>query len=678
MNGPDFRAEAEHLAVLNRIARIAASGDELRPTLQRMVEALREGFGWEFVACVSVDLAAKRFVCEAVTSSVETDVYVGYGRELGSGIVGRVAETGEPILLDDVRTDPTYIETFPGALSELCVPVKHRGHLVAILNLESLRLAAFHDQLPVLTNVAEQVAGALDLSRTNQELSEANRRLVEINERLSKAEQQIARLLESPPVDVENIPAWSRVLALEVARTIGAREIDVWALEDGRTMRLTDGRTRPPSPETIRSLSSGENARAGADELIVPLEGLGGEKCGALVVAGLRFALEESHRLLVAGFARQLGGALETRRLARQLAAAEARRASTLREMHARGIATAQVCPLCGRCFDHNAVSCTADGSRLDASRLLPYLVADRYRLERLVGQGGMGTVFAARDERLGRDVAVKLIRHEQLGSSESLLRLKREAEIVARIPHPGVVALFDTGELEDGSVYLVMELLRGADVGDLLERYGNGTPRQVARLLREGGAALSAAHRAGVVHRDIKPHNFFFATGAAGLVVKLLDFGLARPLTFDRNLTRAGAVVGTPAYMSPEQASGQALDARSDLYSFAAVAYEALLGIPAAPGHDAGRIMRRVVDETPEAPSRVLATLPSQVDAAFARAFEKRPDARPDSVEMWVETFVSALEEVPPLTTGWTLPGATGAIRKRHLEAVSTRELPR
>jgi serine/threonine protein kinase len=271
--------------------------------------------------------------------------------------------------------------------------------------------------------------------------------------------------------------------------------------------------------------------------------------------------------------------------------------------------------------------------------------------------------------------VALKLIRHEQLGSSESLARLKREAEIVARIPHPGVVALFDSGELEDGTVFLVMELLRGADVGDLIERYGRGTPRQVTRLLREGGAVLEAAHRAGVLHRDIKPHNFFFASGPAGNAVKLLDFGLARPISLDRGITRHGAVVGTPAYMSPEQASGLSLDARSDLYSFAAVVSEALLGVPAAPGHEPGRIMRRVVEEEPEAPSEILAVLPPEVDAAFARAFRKEPADRPASVEAWVASFVSVLERIPPLTSGWTLPGATGRVRVRREES-ETREM--
>jgi diguanylate cyclase (GGDEF)-like protein len=161
----------EQLEILNQIARIATLDLELRPMLQRITEALSRTFGWEFVACISIDATHGRFVCEALSTTMETEVRPGYSRPLGSGVVGEVALTGRPILLDDVRAHPNYVETLSGALSELCVPVRHDGETVAILNLESTRAAAFRGQLPLLETVAEQVAGAIASARLHAELT---------------------------------------------------------------------------------------------------------------------------------------------------------------------------------------------------------------------------------------------------------------------------------------------------------------------------------------------------------------------------------------------------------------------------------------------------------------------------------------------------------------------------
>ncbi|MCA9638934.1 MAG: serine/threonine protein kinase, partial [Myxococcales bacterium] len=159
-------------------------------------------------------------------------------------------------------------------------------------------------------------------------------------------------------------------------------------------------------------------------------------------------------------------------------------------------------------------------------------------------------------------------------------LRFRQEARAIARISHPGVIALYDTGELPDGSAFLVMEKLVGLDLADMIDHYGPGTPAQVAALMRQAGAALAAAHRADLVHRDIKPENIFLVDGTGGFLVKILDFGLAKSMSLETtNLTQTGVVMGTPVYMSPEQIQGKDLDARSDLYSFASVCYEALTG---------------------------------------------------------------------------------------------------
>lgn len=166
---------AAHLEALNDIARIATLDLELRPMLQRITDTLAARFGWEFVACVTIDADRKAFVCDAVTSSVPTAVHVGYGRPLGSGVVGEVAATQRAIVIDDVDSCDNYVETLPGAKAELCIPIQHGPQLVAILNLESTRAAAFHNQLRLATAIADQVAGAIANARRYEELRQRAR-----------------------------------------------------------------------------------------------------------------------------------------------------------------------------------------------------------------------------------------------------------------------------------------------------------------------------------------------------------------------------------------------------------------------------------------------------------------------------------------------------------------------
>ena len=178
-----------------------------------------------------------------------------------------------------------------------------------------------------------------------------------------------------------------------------------------------------------------------------------------------------------------------------------------------------------------------------------------------------MGSVFAAHDERLGRDVALKVIRADRLQDAGARFRLEREAQALAAVDHPSVIALFDSGELEDGSAFLVMELLHGRDLASVLLRYGRGAPAQVGRMVRQVGAALHVAHEAGVVHRDVKPANIVIVPDPdVSFRAKVLDFGLAKSTRDEMRFTRTGVLVGTPAYMAPEQVEGGTVDARADV----------------------------------------------------------------------------------------------------------------
>jgi diguanylate cyclase (GGDEF)-like protein len=226
-------------AILRDIARVATEDLELQPMLQRITDTMAQRFGWEFVALVRIESGGAqsggaqsggaqpegaRFVCEAVSSRLPTEVRVGYSRVLGSGVVGEVAASGRPILLDDVRDFPNYVETLPGALSEVCVPVRHRGQVVALLNVESPRLAAFHDQLGLLETVAEQVAGAIANARLLHRLREAGAALEESNRQLRAANEALQRLsLQDPLTGIANRRRFDQAIASEWRRAIRQR-----------------------------------------------------------------------------------------------------------------------------------------------------------------------------------------------------------------------------------------------------------------------------------------------------------------------------------------------------------------------------------------------------------------------------------------------------------------------
>lgn len=162
---------AEHLAILAEVARIATADLALRPLLQRIADTLADRFGWDLVGLVRIEAEQGRFVCEAISTRLPADIHVGYRRELGSGIVGQVAMTGKPMVIDDVRRHPSFVQILQGVQSEICLPIRHRGEVVGILNVESLRLAEFRGRLPLLEAIADQVAGAIANARLYEELS---------------------------------------------------------------------------------------------------------------------------------------------------------------------------------------------------------------------------------------------------------------------------------------------------------------------------------------------------------------------------------------------------------------------------------------------------------------------------------------------------------------------------
>jgi serine/threonine protein kinase len=252
-----------------------------------------------------------------------------------------------------------------------------------------------------------------------------------------------------------------------------------------------------------------------------------------------------------------------------------------------------------------------------------------RYDVERLLGEGGMGRVLLARDTVLGRRVALKILR-DDLGlppelKAQLVERMRQEARAAATLSHPGMVTLHDMGEDDAVGLFLVFELIDGPTLRERLQRGGALPPGEVAAIAKVLGAALTHAHQAGVIHRDVKPENVMLSpTGA-----KLTDFGIAR--LPDSTLTRATTVLGTPAYSAPEALASGAFSAASDQFSLAATLYEAVTGVRAFPGDDALAVANRVATAKHAPPTAVLPALSTFVnlDLIFDRALAKEARTR-------------------------------------------------
>ena len=264
---------------------------------------------------------------------------------------------------------------------------------------------------------------------------------------------------------------------------------------------------------------------------------------------------------------------------------------------------------------------------------LLPEVLAGRYQVGRELGRGGMACVYLARDTKHGRDVAIKVIRQE-LSMSLAHERFLREIEIAARLRHPNIVPLYDSGEV-DGMLYFVMPYEEGPSLGERLEKEGALPLADGLSVLRDVGRALAYAHEHGVVHRDVKPDNVMLSGDAAVVT----DFGIAKAVTAalgeaaDATLTQTGSSVGTPAYIAPEQATGDpSTDHRADIYSFGCLAYAVLTGHPPFRGYGAHEVIASHLTTVPPLVSEVRPELPAAVATLVARCLEKDPGARPQS----------------------------------------------
>jgi serine/threonine-protein kinase len=302
--------------------------------------------------------------------------------------------------------------------------------------------------------------------------------------------------------------------------------------------------------------------------------------------------------------------------------------------VEAQTIAVLKVCPQCGTEYETAARFCPADGTALrpkGSDSLIGRVLADRYHILKLIGEGGMGRVYLGEHVKMNRQCALKVMSPALVNDAESAARFAREASNAARIIHPNVAAVFDYGE-SDGLVYLVMEYVDGEPLSRLLAREAPFSLERATELARQIADGLGAAHELEIVHRDLKPDNILVSRKQNGReVVKVVDFGIAKAMQENAGeaLTRTGLVIGTPEFMSPEQLLGDPIDARSDLYALGCILHLMLTAAPAFEAPTREQMIKRRLSEDPPSVQGVDPGLPDSIDRIVARLLARAPGDR-------------------------------------------------
>ena len=293
-------------------------------------------------------------------------------------------------------------------------------------------------------------------------------------------------------------------------------------------------------------------------------------------------------------------------------------------------------CPLCDKSYGDELSTCALDGARLSTSPagdpVVGQVIKGRYRVLRKLGEGGMGAVYLADQLSISRKVALKVLHREFTRDHEFVQRFHQEARLAAALNHPAITTVFDFDQGEDGSLFIVMEYLEGTLLSEVIRRDGALDVGRAVRLGVQIADGLGAAHAAGVIHRDVKPQNIMVLT--PGDRVKLMDFGIARMGdTGAAHLTRAGALMGTPHYMAPEQIEGRPITVKTDIYAFGVVLYEMLTGTTPFNAPTSTAVLTKQLREPPAPLRRVRPEVSPLVEQVVMQALEKEPEWRQENM---------------------------------------------
>jgi len=341
-------------------------------------------------------------------------------------------------------------------------------------------------------------------------------------------------------------------------------------------------------------------------------------------------------------------------------------------------------CPDCGARFGIDAAFCPFDGVALatsiwdrarDPRSSKALMVGERYEVLEALGEGGMGTVYRVRHVVLDRYFAMKVLRRDLANDADLAKRFLQEARATAAVKHPNVVAINDFGEMEDGIPYFVMELLEGETVATRIRARGALPPRAAIKVAKQIAEGLAASHAANVIHRDLKPDNVFLVGRRVGKAaedeIRIVDFGAAKIIGGSK-LTRPGIVFGTPYYMSPEQASGQPIDGRADVYSLGVLLYEMITGRVPFEADTYMGVLTKHMFQAPSKPTPPSGVQLGELENVVMRALQKEPEQRYASMLVFAEALSAALKGRSSLPPQVEVPSAP-PVRTVKLPNMST-----
>ena len=409
--------------------------------------------------------------------------------------------------------------------------------------------------------------------------------------------------------------------------------------------------------------------------LIVPMSGADGRPAGLLLLGEKKS--EEPYtpndRTLLQTITAQMAVVYENVWLKEHAAKEQKIKHEVLARFEDQQINLVKECPACGACYDSTSNACEKDQRELTLSLPVERTIDKKYRLQQMIGRGGMGAVYEATDLRLNRRVAIKIMLGNMFGDRTALRRFEREAQASARLNHPNIITVYDYGAIRTDGAYLVMELVRGSTLRSELQRAGRLGPQTAAAWFTQLLEGVKAAHTAGVIHRDLKPENVLISGDAAGRQqIKVLDFGLAKILQIDpsnpQSLTAPGMIMGTFAYMSPEQVTGEEVDERSDIFSLGVMAVEALTGHRPFVGRTSAELITAILGASFHLPGPIFSKAGDaggvagnldevraldavrRLDEVLQRCLAKDREQRFESVAAMQQMLIPAIEHCPAL----------------------------